>query len=266
MTTELATITQGPLAGFDSRTVDLVRGIVAKDLDDLSLAFFLRDCQRRGLDPLARQAYAFKGRGGAVTTIIGIDGFRALAEATGEYRGRLGPFFRSTDGGEWTEQPVPDLAFAKVGVSRQGFDAPVWAVASLAEMRKPTDPWRRMPGVMLAKCAEAQALRAAFPRTLSGAYTQEEIDTGEARQVRQEHPADEFIDVLLDLQAAVVTLSMAWKGRSARDVFDGIVVPKAKAQATAINRSFIESLVVDARERIALRDQDIPTATEHETS
>ena len=35
--------------------------------------------------------------------------------------------------------------------------------------------WRKMPHVMLGKCAEAQALRAGFPRQLHGLYAAEEI-------------------------------------------------------------------------------------------
>jgi phage recombination protein Bet len=41
---------------------------------------------------------------------------------------------------------------------------------------EPEGKWKTMPHVMLAKCAEAQALRRGWPEDLSGIYAQEEMD------------------------------------------------------------------------------------------
>jgi hypothetical protein len=69
--------------------------------------------------------------------------------------------------------------FAKVGVYRKDFQQPTYAIAFWEEYC-PDFPnqmmWAKMPHVMLAKVAEALALRKAFPKQMGGVYTKEEME------------------------------------------------------------------------------------------
>lgn len=176
---ELATSSHG--TQFTQDQIDLIKRTVAKECNDTEFAVFMYQCQRRGLDPMVRQIHAVK-RAGQMTIQTGIDGFRLIAKRTGKYAGRVGPFWCGEDG-EWRDvwlKKTPPAA-AKVGVRSKDFDEVTWGVALWQEFAQYTKEgelsrmWSTMGALMLAKCAEAQALRADFPEELSGIYTDDEM-------------------------------------------------------------------------------------------
>lgn len=208
--------------------------------DQSVVANFLHQCQRTGLDPLSRQIYCIprQGRGGTSWTIqVSIDGARLIAERSGEYEGQTTPEFTG-DGVTWTQVWLADTppAAARVGVYRKSFREPLYAVAQwdayvqlrdeYADGRRtgrrvPTEMWQKMGPLMLAKCAEALALRKAFPNDLSGLYTGEEMgQAGNGKpaqaQAQAQQPAQQPVEQPAEdvVEAELVQFeSAAWVAR-----------------------------------------------------
>ncbi len=173
---------------FNESQKELIKSQIAKGCTDGELQLFIAQCERTGLDPFSRQIYALRRRSKEgdrwvekMSIQVSIDGFRAIAERTGEMDGQETVWFDS-EGKEyhiWLSDKAP--AAAMVLVYRKGCAKPFPGVAKWSEYvqtgqdKKPTSMWTKMPATMLAKCAESLALRKAFPNNLSGLYTREEM-------------------------------------------------------------------------------------------
>jgi phage recombination protein Bet len=156
----------------------LVRATIAKDATPAELELFLYDCARQGVHPLDKLIH-FTKRAGKYTPITSIDFMRQRAADTGEYAGNDDPLFTGA---------VKSAAFeATATVYRlvQGQRYPFAATARWSEYKPDQDfMWLKMPHVMLGKCAEALALRKAFPKQLAGLYVKEEMEQATPAPVR----------------------------------------------------------------------------------
>lgn len=157
---------------FTEDQVKLIKTQIAKDCSDDELKLFLYQCKRTGLDPLTRQIYAIK-RAGRMTIQCSIDGFRVIAERSGTYAGQDEPVWIDDEKGIPVKCSVSVYKFSPAG---QRYCAAVGVAHFKEYYPNPINLQKSMPHVMIAKVAEALALRKAFPQDLSGLYTGDEMN------------------------------------------------------------------------------------------
>lgn len=169
----------------------LVEAIFPNATTTESVILALSYCQARKLDPFKRNVHIVpiwsKDLGAMVDTVWpGIGELRTTAFRTGEYAGRC-----ATDYG-------PDVT-QKVGVVQMTF--PSWAQVTVVRMirgekvefcgpraywletyatrsrndKSPNEMWATRPRGQIEKCAEAAALRAAFPEETGGDFIPDEV-------------------------------------------------------------------------------------------
>ena len=229
--------------------VQLIKATVAKGATNDELKLFLNVCQKTGLDPFTRQIYCierYSFENGVskrnMVTQISIDGQRVVAERSGKYQGQLGPFWCGDDGvwqDSWLSDKYP--AAAKVGVLKEGFKEPLWAVAHFKEYvctkkdGNPTKMWEEKSALMIAKVAEALALRKAFPQDLSGLYTSEEmpeeaIETTAKKPEAATAPQQQLPNA--SASKPIQTISTTSSGPSTISLPAGVTIDTAKVSGT----------------------------------
>lgn len=267
MSDSLETVKASELTANQSRfapaQIQLIKDTICKGATDDELNLFIQVCNRTQLDPFSRQIYAMKTNG-KMSFQVSIDGFRLTAQRSGAYEGQTAPQWCGSDG-VWKDVWLaggPPMA-AKIGVYRSNFREPVWAVARLDSYRQESShTWKKMPDVMLAKCAEALALRKAFPAELSGLYTQDEMDQSESepREIRPTetpiHPhkhrnaVGHLKPVSLDAEKSSAEWIMKIADCKKQEDLAAIAVELNNSSLSKESKAFIKPVFLEAKERL----------------
>jgi len=204
---------QRSLRDYSGSQLTLIRKTVAADCNEAEFDLFMEVARRAGLDPFRKQIHAVvynknKPDKRKMSIITGIDGFRAIAARTGDYRPADQEPEITYD--ETLKDPNTNplgivkavVRLYKFGPDRQWH--PVVGTAYWSEFAPITEKWAeingkwqatgeftldrksnwyRMPHVMLPKCATAQACRAGWPDDFSGVYMDTEMDQAAMRDI-----------------------------------------------------------------------------------
>lgn len=170
------------------------------DASGADLEIFFHQAKRMGLDPIAKQIHLVTrkakikdpktgqwGFGFKSAIQVGIDGYRSIADRTQLCAGNDDPVFdEGLNQYQMVEagRKLPKTATCTVYKIIGGMRCPFTATAEWAAYAPKSENgeggadfmWRKMPFLMLGKCAEALALRKAFPAELGGTHVDAELD------------------------------------------------------------------------------------------
>lgn len=190
------------------RQLTLVKQTIAKDCNDEEFNLFMEVARAKGLDPFLGQIIPMvfsKGNAAKrkMTIIISRDGQRVIAQRCGDYRPASKPPSYEIDKEArsplnpqgivsvttylWKQDPKSGEWYEVAGQAFWDEFAPIkdeWATndqtgKSYKTGKQTLDDsgnWCRMPRLMIAKCAEMQALRAGWPEQFTGLYDEAEMD------------------------------------------------------------------------------------------
>jgi phage recombination protein Bet len=169
---------------------DLLRRTIAKGTSPGEFDLFVNVCNMRRLNPFTKQIHPVvreewnpttRQREPKMVIQTGIDGFRVIAERTGEFEGE-GDYQWCGEDMVWLDVWLGDEppAAARATVYRKG-RRPTTMIArwgAYAPYKKDGElmsMWKQRGPEQLVKCAVALAYRAAFPEDTSGLYTDDEM-------------------------------------------------------------------------------------------
>lgn len=192
------------IAVYSPQQLLTIKQTVAADTNSVEFNLFMEAAKSYQLDPFRKQISAVvfnkdKQDKRRMAIIVGRDGLRAIAHRCGDYRPASKPTIFEIDKDLVSPANPKGIVSATVYLSKQDktgawYDvigeaewdefAPIkdqWEYDAEKGRRAPTgekavdNTWAKSPKLMIAKCAEGQALRAGWPDTFGGLYSEEEM-------------------------------------------------------------------------------------------
>jgi phage recombination protein Bet len=236
---------------------ELIAKQIAPTATKEELELFFMMAYRTRLDPLLKQLYFIKygtGEKAKVSYVTSIDGFRIIAHRTKQFAGIDEPKFIYASS---SKNPTS----CTVTVYKKGSERGFTATVHFAEYSTGQNLWAKMPHTMLAKVAEAHALRKAFPQDLSGIYTTDEMEQAEKAQTPQKPtaaqlpPAPTEPMINKDQVEEVKTL-MAEKGITKEQVLQFVAQAFNKKMLKEVTEKEAWSMITEMRKRPDLQPID----------
>lgn len=258
------------------RDLKIIRDNFAKGTTEAEFLDYMARCRLLDLNPIKREIYciifnANKPDRRQVVHVISVGGYRRIAQRNGDYIGIKGEFPPVlTYEQEAVDPDTNPLGLVSVevkvwrrigpheywdhwGIARWDELAPMYWDKSKGKRCLKEGFWKTMPRLMLEKCAEAAAIRRAWPDQFNGTYGDEEMDRGKADQdILEVIDQLETDDALARAKVSATTYLLTFGSPAQVPVEQGKIVDTAAA--------YLRTL--DGEEALAWEDANRPALQE----
>ncbi|MEI7151510.1 MULTISPECIES: phage recombination protein Bet [Pectobacterium] len=278
MTTNMMTTSALPPAmvslGIDEPTWSALKSSVFPGAKEESIILAVHYCHARSLDPLMKPVHlvpmnvkdAQSGQYGWRDVVMpGIGLYRIQADRSGSYAGAKEPEFGPDTTQKLNEVEITFPAWCKYTVYKLMPDGHIvefsakeywlenYATAS-KDTRAPNAMWKRRPYAQLAKCAEAQALRKAWPEIGQQPTAEEmegkDLDYNNARDITPKAATPETLAIPYYPQEQFIANLPGWQE----------LMESGKKTAQRIINTVSSKYALSEEQILAIRDLEPPHA------
>lgn len=216
--------------GMDFKSLEaiLIKTVIKVDASREEILAFIAVCDRYGLDPITKQVYAMKAKGGGLVPIVSVDGWATLVAKDPRCDGFT--FIENND-----ENGFLVSVTCRMGVVGRKIDTEV--TEYLSECKQSTQPWTSHPRRMLRHRALVQSARIVFG--IGGIYDEDE------GQVIADAPVRQLTDREEGADRCRANLENAVKAKAARDgeATDAVVVAETPTEPPAEPQPLLPTIV-----------------------
>lgn len=184
-------------SGWTEEEIQIIKETICKGANEAEFKAFVRTCVHLSLDPFRKQIYSIPRKVSGETiriNVVSIDGLRLIAERTGKYAPGSMTTYKYNDKNHLISATAYVKKLTKDGTWHEiGVEAFYHEYVQMYN-QKPSGVWKDKPHVMLSKCAEALALRKAFPAEMSSVYAEEEFNKPEKEDSSPKVDTSNFIN------------------------------------------------------------------------
>lgn len=237
------------LTDSDIKTL-IQAGIIPEGTPKAQVAVFGQICKERGLSAFSKEIHLV-GYGGKYSVIVGINGFRKIAAESGQHAGTDDVKFDLLPSGNFktaadlkAAKALPQTATCTVYRIVSGQRVPFTHTVVFSEFSTGKNKWADMPFQMIAKVAEAFALRKGFSDRLTGLSIEEEAAAYEGTTIQA---AETRPELRVDVDALRDRLENIWTIPGLMDVYNENPAHREFAELFTARKEELQTLIANGQ-------------------